>query len=244
VHDSQEAYQRAMRQPTVSGPDTTWLPACASCGLCTPSLEVAERKLTTRPVSAFSLGEAVEFAASPPLRQLVASPLAVGGNWFCLHPELVTVRLPHSAGAAGAGAAPDAASVGLAPPPAWRARVDGALGMTTASAPPAATSPDLAFAGTQNAATGGRAGGGAGGITGRWPRPPGPLRPLGTLAALAHGSAQPLASSGNPAYADGDEHLCARSAGAPQQPPPPSHTHDMRRSGTRRSHAVGCARNH
>jgi hypothetical protein len=55
----------------------------------------------------------------------------------------------------------------------------------------------------------------------------------------------PLASSGYPAYADGDEHLCARSGGAPLQPSPlPSHTHDMRRSGTRRSHAVGCARIH
>jgi hypothetical protein len=47
VQDSQEAYRHAMRQPTVSGPDTAWLPACASCGLCTPSLEVAERRLTT-----------------------------------------------------------------------------------------------------------------------------------------------------------------------------------------------------
>jgi hypothetical protein len=120
VHDSQEAHQRAMRQPTVSGPDTTWLPACASCGLCTPPLEVAERRLSTQHVSAFSVDEAVEFAASSPLRQLDASPLAVGESRYFLHPELVTVRLPHPAGAAdaGAGAAPDAASAGLAPPPA------------------------------------------------------------------------------------------------------------------------------
>jgi hypothetical protein len=33
VHDSQEAYRHDMRQPTVSGPDTTRLPACASCGV-------------------------------------------------------------------------------------------------------------------------------------------------------------------------------------------------------------------
>jgi hypothetical protein len=85
VHDSQEAYQRAMRQPTVSGPDTTWLPACASCGLCTPSRQAAEHRLTTRRVLAFSVDEAVEFAASPPLRQLVASPLAVGeGRYSCI----------------------------------------------------------------------------------------------------------------------------------------------------------------
>jgi hypothetical protein len=163
VHDSQEAYQRAMRQPTVSGPDTTWLPACASCGLCTPSLEVAERRLTTRRVLAFSVDEAVEFAASLPLRQLVASPLAVGGNRYFLHPELVTVRLPHPAADADTDAPPNTASAGLAPPPARRARIDGALGVTAASAPAAATTPDLASAGTQNAATGGRAGGGGDG---------------------------------------------------------------------------------
>jgi hypothetical protein len=190
VHDSQEAYRRAMRQPTVSGPDTTWLPLCASCGLCTPSLQVAERRLTTRRVLAFSVDEAVEFAASPPLRQLVASPLAVGESRCFLHPELVTVRLPHSAGATGAGAAPDAASAGLAPPPAWRARVDGALGMTAASAPPAATTPDLAFAGIQNAATGGRAGGWGGRGGRKWPRP-GRSGPWGLWQARAVGSAHP-----------------------------------------------------
>jgi hypothetical protein len=182
VHDSQEAYRHAMRQPTVSGPDTTWLPACASCGLCTPSLQVAERTLTTRRVLAFSVDEAVEFAASPPLRQLVALPLAVGKSRHFLHPELVTERLPHSAGAAdaGAGAPPNTASAGLAPPPARRARIDGALGVTAASAPAAATTPDLASAGTQNAATGGRAGGG--GTGGKKMATPWALRPLGTLA--------------------------------------------------------------
>jgi hypothetical protein len=79
AHDSQEACRHDMRQPTVSGPDTTRLPACASCGLCTPSRQAAEHRLTTRRVLAFSVDEAVEFAASPPLRQLVASSLAVGG---------------------------------------------------------------------------------------------------------------------------------------------------------------------
>jgi hypothetical protein len=118
VHDAQEAHQRAMRQPTVSGPDTTWLPACASCESCTPSRQVAERRLTTRRVSACSLREAVQFAASPPLRELVAPSPAVSKSRYFLHPELVTVRLPHPAGDAGAGAAPDAASAGLAPPPA------------------------------------------------------------------------------------------------------------------------------
>jgi hypothetical protein len=248
VHDAQEAYQRAMRQPTVSGPNTTWLPVCASCGLCTPSLEVAERRLTTWRVSAFSVDEAVEFAASPPLRQLVALPLAVGKIRYFLHPELVTGRLPHSAGAAdaGAGAPPNTASAGLAPPPAWRARIDGALGMTAASAP-AAAKPQASHQrgpGMRQRGAGRGRGGGKKMTAPSWAaQAPGDFGRRGHSLPRNPPPPPPLAIPPSPTVMS----TCASAAPAHHSNHPPlplTHTHNTRRSGTRRSHAVGCARIH